>query len=150
MWCWRPGSSQDRETAASIFAYSRDTLAPYKRIRRLEFAELPKTISGKIRRVELRGREDEVTRRPAPTGRPPSSARRTSAEPVIRPVEPRPSAPFNNSGSTIPGRQSGQEFPAVTGTRSTTLRAKAISQATWRIRSSTTIEPWPASKRYSA
>jgi acetyl-CoA synthetase len=27
---------------------------PYKRIRRLEFAELPKTISGKIRRVELR------------------------------------------------------------------------------------------------
>jgi acetyl-CoA synthetase len=29
-------------------------LAPYKRIRRLEFGELPKTISGKIRRIELR------------------------------------------------------------------------------------------------
>ena len=36
------------------------SLAPYKRIRRLEFAELPKTISGKIRRVELR--EDEHAR----------------------------------------------------------------------------------------
>jgi acetyl-CoA synthetase len=29
-------------------------VSPYKRIRRLEFAALPKTISGKIRRVELR------------------------------------------------------------------------------------------------
>jgi acetyl-CoA synthetase len=36
-------------------------VAPYKRIRRLEFADLPKTISGKIRRVELRGREDDDT-----------------------------------------------------------------------------------------
>ena len=35
-------------------------LAPYLRIRRLEFAELPKTISGKIRRVELRGLEDDA------------------------------------------------------------------------------------------
>ena len=40
--------------------YAREHLAPYKRIRRLEFAELPKTISGKIRRVELRGRENEL------------------------------------------------------------------------------------------
>ena len=31
----------------------------YKRIRRIEFADLPKTISGKIRRVELRAQEDE-------------------------------------------------------------------------------------------
>ncbi|KOU36720.1 hypothetical protein ADK53_12910, partial [Streptomyces sp. WM6373] len=30
-------------------------LSPYKRIRCIEFAELPKTVSGKIRRVELRG-----------------------------------------------------------------------------------------------
>ena len=51
------------ETARSIFAYSRTHLAPYKRIRRLEFAELPKTISGKIRRVELRDRE-KVGERP--------------------------------------------------------------------------------------
>ena len=44
-------------TAQSIFAFLRERLAPYKRIRRLEFAELPKTISGKIRRVELRQQE---------------------------------------------------------------------------------------------
>nr|WP_159392884.1 hypothetical protein [Streptomyces cyaneogriseus] len=36
------------------FEHSREVLAPYKRIRRLEFGELPKTISGKIRRIELR------------------------------------------------------------------------------------------------
>jgi acetyl-CoA synthetase len=34
-------------------------LAPYKRVRRLEFAELPKTVSGKIRRVQLRALERE-------------------------------------------------------------------------------------------
>jgi acetyl-CoA synthetase len=38
-------------------AFCRDRVAPYKRIRRVEFADLPKTISGKIRRVELRGLE---------------------------------------------------------------------------------------------
>ncbi len=47
----------DRDTALSIFRHIRDHLAPYKRVRRLEFAELPKTISGKIRRVELRTAE---------------------------------------------------------------------------------------------
>jgi acetyl-CoA synthetase len=45
------------EVAQSIMAFSRTRLAPYKRVRRIEFAELPKTISGKIRRVELRGQE---------------------------------------------------------------------------------------------
>lgn len=45
------------ELAEDIFAFCRDNLAPYKRIRRLEFADLPKTISGKIRRVELREAE---------------------------------------------------------------------------------------------
>jgi acetyl-CoA synthetase len=49
-----PGHEPTRETALSILAYAREQLAPYKRVRRLEFAELPKTISGKIRRVELR------------------------------------------------------------------------------------------------
>ena len=52
-------------TAVSILSYCRENLAPYKRIRRIEFAELPKTISGKIRRVELRGREDESGVRPS-------------------------------------------------------------------------------------
>jgi acetyl-CoA synthetase len=47
---WEPG----RDTALAILRHARENLAPYKRIRRLEFAELPKTISGKIRRVELR------------------------------------------------------------------------------------------------
>ncbi len=54
------GHSPDAETARSILAFAREHLAPYKRIRRLEFTDLPKTISGKIRRVELRGREHEV------------------------------------------------------------------------------------------
>ncbi len=44
-------------TAREILDYCRGRLAPFKRIRRIEFAELPKTISGKIRRVELRGTE---------------------------------------------------------------------------------------------
>jgi acetyl-CoA synthetase len=46
------------ELAGSIFAFAREHLAPYKRVRRIEFvSELPKTISGKIRRVELRQME---------------------------------------------------------------------------------------------
>jgi acetyl-CoA synthetase len=48
------GSVPDAATAESILRHCRDQLAPYKRVRRLEFADLPKTISGKIRRVELR------------------------------------------------------------------------------------------------
>jgi acetyl-CoA synthetase len=51
------GHVPDRNTALSIFRHCRATLAPFKRVRRLEFAELPKTISGKIRRVELRRAE---------------------------------------------------------------------------------------------
>jgi acetyl-CoA synthetase len=41
-------------TAKILFEHSREVLAPYKRIRRLEFGDLPKTVSGKIRRIELR------------------------------------------------------------------------------------------------
>ena len=52
-----PGYRADRATALSIFRHCRTTLAPFQRVRRLEFAELPKTISGKIRRVELRRSE---------------------------------------------------------------------------------------------
>ncbi|MDQ5861993.1 MAG: AMP-binding protein, partial [Actinomycetota bacterium] len=46
------------ELAEDILRYCREHLAPFKRIRRLEFAALPKTISGKIRRVELRHNEE--------------------------------------------------------------------------------------------
>ncbi|TXL63861.1 AMP-binding protein [Zeimonas arvi] len=65
-----PGHAADEATAASIFRFLRERLAGYKLIRRIEFSELPKTISGKIRRVELRGQE---------TGRP-ASGRRSGAE----------------------------------------------------------------------
>ncbi|MGC9380042.1 AMP-binding protein [Streptomyces sp. MH13] len=47
---WEPGP----DTAKVLFEHSRDTLAPYKRVRRLEFGDLPKTVSGKIRRIALR------------------------------------------------------------------------------------------------
>jgi acetyl-CoA synthetase len=46
-----------RECALIIFAFVRERLPGFKRIRRVEFSDLPKTISGKIRRVELRAIE---------------------------------------------------------------------------------------------
>jgi acetyl-CoA synthetase len=49
-----PGYVAGEDLARSIFEFVRQNLAPYKRIRRLEFSDLPKTISGKIRRVQLR------------------------------------------------------------------------------------------------
>ena len=52
------GQQPSKELAKDIFAFTRERLAPYKRIRRLSFADLPKTISGKIRRVELRKAEE--------------------------------------------------------------------------------------------
>jgi acetyl-CoA synthetase len=50
---WEPTA----ETAAAVLLHARTALPPYMRVRRIEFAELPKTISGKIRRVDLRERE---------------------------------------------------------------------------------------------
>jgi acetyl-CoA synthetase len=55
----RPGFEESADTARSILEFCKARLAPFKRVRRLEFAELPKTISGKIRRVELRKQEAE-------------------------------------------------------------------------------------------
>ncbi|MGK4578910.1 AMP-binding protein [Kitasatospora sp. HPMI-4] len=55
-----PGWEPDRETALAILRHARENLPPYLRVRRIEFFELPKTISGKIRRVELRGREQQA------------------------------------------------------------------------------------------
>jgi acetyl-CoA synthetase len=46
-----------RDVALEIFRFVRERLPAYKRVRRIEFTELPKTISGKIRRVELRALE---------------------------------------------------------------------------------------------
>jgi acetyl-CoA synthetase len=56
----RAGHVAGPELARSVFAFSRARLAPYKRLKRIEFvSELPKTISGKIRRVQLRALEVE-------------------------------------------------------------------------------------------
>jgi acetyl-CoA synthetase len=55
----KPDHAPTREAALDILRFLRERLAPYKRVRRIEFAELPKTISGKIRRVQLRQAEDE-------------------------------------------------------------------------------------------
>jgi acetyl-CoA synthetase len=53
-----PGAVAGPQLASEIFSFVRGQLAPYKRVRRIEFvAELPKTISGKIRRVQLRNQE---------------------------------------------------------------------------------------------
>lgn len=63
-----PGYEPTEETALDILRYARGRLAPYQRVRRIEFFDLPKTISGKIRRVELRDREAGLAEvgRPAP------------------------------------------------------------------------------------
>src|SRR5581483_11793435 len=55
----KPGIDPSEEVARDIFRFIRGRLGAYKRIRRIEFSELPKTISGKIRRVQLRGVETQ-------------------------------------------------------------------------------------------
>jgi acetyl-CoA synthetase len=57
------GKDRSSETALSIFRHLHTRLAPFKRIRRIELvSELPKTISGKIRRVQLRRLEHDNDR----------------------------------------------------------------------------------------
>ncbi|MEY2994924.1 MAG: Acetyl-coenzyme synthetase [Pseudomonadota bacterium] len=63
-----PGHEPNAATAQSILAYMKERVSPYKMVRRLEFSDLPKTISGKIRRVDLR--KQEATR--ANTGEAPA------------------------------------------------------------------------------
>ena len=62
----RAGFEPSAELARDILRFVRERAAPYKRIRRIEFFDLPKTISGKIRRVELR--KLESTRAPGTRG----------------------------------------------------------------------------------
>jgi acetyl-CoA synthetase len=52
------GYPPDSDVAYDILRFCRERLAPYQRVRRVQFAELPKTISGKIRRVQLRDEEN--------------------------------------------------------------------------------------------
>jgi acetyl-CoA synthetase len=61
----RDGFAPSPALALSIFQHIRATLAPYKRVRRIQIAELPKTISGKIRRSELNRAEKERRQGPA-------------------------------------------------------------------------------------
>lgn len=56
----KPGLEPTKDVAREIFLFVRKRLGPYKRIRRIEFSDLPKTISGKIRRVELRAVEKQA------------------------------------------------------------------------------------------
>jgi acetyl-CoA synthetase len=53
----RAGCAPDVQAAREILYFVRERVSPFKRIRRIEFCDLPKTISGKIRRVELRQSE---------------------------------------------------------------------------------------------
>ena len=53
------GYEPDAATARSILQHVRARVSPYKRIRLIEFRDLPKTVSGKIRRVELRKHAEE-------------------------------------------------------------------------------------------
>jgi acetyl-CoA synthetase len=53
------GAPAEASTAHAILHHAKNRLAPYKRVRRVEFTELPKTASGKIRRVTLRRAEAE-------------------------------------------------------------------------------------------
>ncbi|GAA5180619.1 AMP-binding protein [Rugosimonospora acidiphila] len=79
---WQPSE----ETAAAIFAHCRANLAPFKRIRRLEFADLPKTISGKIRRVELRA--GEAVKHLDPQARPDGEYRDEDFPPPVEAAAP--------------------------------------------------------------
>ena len=65
------GTAPDRATALSLFRHLGERLSSFKRVRRIAFVDgLPKTISGKIRRVELRRREHAPpgAEPPAPDG----------------------------------------------------------------------------------
>jgi acetyl-CoA synthetase len=57
----RVGDSGSQELADALFAHCENNLASYKIPRIIEFVDqLPKTISGKIRRVELRANEAQA------------------------------------------------------------------------------------------
>ena len=114
-----------RDGGARSSAYAREHLAPYKRIRRLEFAELPKTISGKIRRVELRA--DEQRRHPDGTG----DARRPGVlggRPALR--DPRSSTGVRgqSAGSCATGRMRDGGRPRTWDVSARLLRAAQAGQ----------------------
>ncbi len=57
-----PGRTGSNDLVRELQEHCRTVTAPFKYPREIEFVdELPKTISGKIRRVELREREIEIS-----------------------------------------------------------------------------------------
>ena len=59
----KPGQEPTQMLAATLQDYVKGELAPYKYPRKIEFvSELPRTATGKIRRVELRQREESRAR----------------------------------------------------------------------------------------
>lgn len=62
----KAGVAPSEKTGHAILTATNAKMAAYKRIRKIEFGELPKTISGKIRRVQLRNLENERARVGAP------------------------------------------------------------------------------------
>ena len=53
----RPGVVGDEALVTALQEHAKRVTAPYKYPRQIEFVDsLPKTVSGKIRRVDLRGR----------------------------------------------------------------------------------------------
>jgi acetyl-CoA synthetase len=83
------GYEPNRETALSVLRHAREALAPFQQVRRIEFSDLPKTISGKIRRVELRAREDQL----AADGQVPTEEWRDDQFPELAKRAPSNSAP---------------------------------------------------------
>jgi len=58
-----PGRTPSKDLALEIFTFTRKRMAPYKRPRIIQFVdELPKTVSGKIKRNDLRRSESELRR----------------------------------------------------------------------------------------
>ncbi len=102
------GFEPSADTAAAILGYARQRLSPYKRIRRLEFSELPKTISGKIRRVDLRTQE---TDRLGPPGAP-SPGATPGATPGAAPAGAAPAgaAPAGAQPGAAAGPRGTREF----------------------------------------
>lgn len=60
----KPDAARSRELAYNIFKFTNERMAPYKRPRIIQFTEeLPKTMSGKIKRNDLRNTEAELRTR---------------------------------------------------------------------------------------
>ena len=55
----RPGATL---SAAELIAFSRETLPGFKAPSAIEFGELPKTSTGKVKKYELREREKQAAR----------------------------------------------------------------------------------------